>query len=341
MHRLLAALHQGDGLMAIGGFHGLVAVALEDGNGEAPHGLLVFHHQNARPGVLTVNRLGGTALRLQVTLNPGQIDLKHGALAGGAIDGDPALVLGHQAVDGGQAQPGGGGAVLCSEEGLEEMAARGLVDARAGIGDGQHDVGAGVGVGMAFHVGVVYRGIGGANRQLATSGKGLHGIPHQVHQSIAHLPGIHGHQSRGRIQFQAQRDAGAQKGHPGAPAALHHRIEMHHPRADNLFAAKGQELLSEVGRPFPSLADGVHLLAGRIGFVEIACQQAGIAVDDRQQVVEFVRHASGQNPDSLQPAALANRRLRRLAACDIAVGAVDQLLAGEGCAAGADLHFAH
>ena len=62
-----------------------------------------------------------------------------GAGAGLALDGDPALMLLDDAIDGGQAQAGALADFLGGEKRLEQMAQRLVVHAQAGVGDAQAD----------------------------------------------------------------------------------------------------------------------------------------------------------------------------------------------------------
>jgi hypothetical protein len=67
-----------------------------------------------------------------------EVDAEHGPVPELAVDGDLAFGLAHDAVDGGEAQPGAAADPLRREEGLEDLLDQQRVDASASVGDRDH-----------------------------------------------------------------------------------------------------------------------------------------------------------------------------------------------------------
>ncbi len=70
-------------------------------------------------------------------------------------------------------------------------------------------------------------------------------------------------------------------------------------QALHLLAAESQQLPGEVGGAAGSFLDLIHIAAqGMLGRQRIQ-HQLGVGTDDHQQIVEVMRHASGQSPDRI------------------------------------------
>jgi len=88
--------------------------------------------------------------------------------------------------------------------------------------------------------------------------------------------------------------------------------QIDHLRGKRLPARERQELARQVLAALRSARD--HVEIAHVVGVALAAQQAlDAAGDDREQIVEIVRHAAGQLPDRLHALPLAERRLGDLA----------------------------
>src|SRR5439155_1318731 len=79
-----------------------------------------------------------------------------------------------------------------------------------------------------------------------------------------------------------------------------HRIgEIQYARRENLTPAEGEQLLRQRGRTLARAPNLVEIGVLRARRIQALGQQLAVAVDDRQQVVEVVRHSAGQLTDGL------------------------------------------
>ncbi len=80
----------------------------------------------------------------------------------------------------------------------------------------------------------------------------------------------------------------------------HHRIQVQREGTYDLLAAEGQQLTGEAGGVFPGFADLQNVFAEGIERTQAVRQQRGVSVDDHENVVEIVGHATGQPADAFQ-----------------------------------------
>ena len=98
-------------------------------------------------------------------------------------------------------------------------------------------------------------------------------------------------------------------------------VEIQPRRLQDLFAAEGEQLLSERGRPLPGLLNLHQIRPIRIRFGAVADEQLGVAENGRQQVVEIVRDAAGKPSNALDLLRLRQTLFEQAAIGDVACDA--------------------
>jgi hypothetical protein len=121
----------------------------------------------------------------------------------------------------------------------------------------------------------------------------------EVHEDLLDLVRIRAHPQVALIRPHVQR-------HPLAQHALQHAgdildalPDIEHRPLHHLLATEGEELPREVPSALTRAERILHRLAARAGR-EVLEHEAEVAVDDREQVVEVVRHAAGEPSQGLE-----------------------------------------
>ena len=152
---------------------------------------------------------------------------------------------------------------------------------------------------MPGGVGLVQDDIGRLESQIAALGHRVARVDDQVHDHLLDLPGV----GLDAAQIGRRRD-----GQPDvlADQASQHLLKLHDDRVqiqdlglEDLLPAEGQELPGQRGGPLSGLSDLVDVPAHLVVAGETREQELGVAVDDRQQIVEVVGDAPRQSPDRL------------------------------------------
>ena len=229
-----------------------------------------------------------------------------------------------EAVDLRQAEPRAVADILGRVERLEGMGLNLLGHARAGVGDGDHDVLARHDLGLCRGIGLVEIGVGGLDGELAAVRHGVARIDGEIEDADLELVGIGQHPPQPAGQHGLDGDllaqsAAQQFGHAGDKAAGIDRLGV-----ERLAAREGEQPLGERGRPLRAahrvLHRAVQAVAVGRGRLQRALQGFQVADDDGQEIVEIVRHAAGELADALHLLRLGKlflrplQRLRRLRA---------------------------
>ena len=97
-----------------------------------------------------------------------------------------------------------------------------------------------------------------------------------------------------------------------------HRVHVDHPRLRDLPAAERQQLVGELGRAVGRRQSLFHVRAQRIDGRQLVQHHAVVAGDDRQHVIEVVRHATRQPAHRFHFLRVLQLLLQRLALADVA-----------------------
>ena len=141
-------------------------------------------------------------------------------------------------------------------------------------------------------------------------------VHHQVHDHLLQVAGVGTHHpDRGR-EHRHQRQIVADQRRQQPDQVADQPVQVHRPGFGRVAAAEGEDLPGESRRPLRRLADLLQTFALGIAGPEVAQQEAGVALDRGEQIVEVVGHPrprSGRAPPSagLGPAPAPAARGRR------------------------------
>src|SRR4051794_29803150 len=235
-----------EGFHAGGGFEDAVVIIEENDAGELTKDRLVLDEEN---GFFAAAHFGGRAGigRLGLFGGSGQENFENAAPVDLAGDLDPALVLFHDAINGGQPQTGALADFLGGKEGFKHALERIRPHSAAGIRDGDTNEVSSAGLGILLNVGRVDNGGGGGDDEAAAFGYGIAGVDGEVHDDLLHHAGI-------------GIDGGKPLGVPGFEnnvlpeepvQQLDHvakdGIDIEHAGLHDLFAAEHKQLAREAG----------------------------------------------------------------------------------------------
>ena len=208
--------------------------------------------------------------------------------------------LTHDAVDGGEPQPGALAPRLRGEERLEGPLQRRGVHAGAGVGDAQDDVAA------RRHrqdpraaLGDVH--VGGRDREPPALRHGVARVHHEVHEHLLELPGVGAHRVQLRGGLRRELDVLTDESTQHLADVLHQMAQVEHHRLQRLARAEGEELADEILGVGGRLPDDLDFLARARVRRRVEQQQLGGAEHGGEHVVEVVRHAAGEPPYGFQP----------------------------------------
>ncbi len=305
-----------DGLGAVARDDHLEAESPEQDLGGNAHVLVVVHEEHAPLSAELLDGPGGHTHRF------GGADRKEdanpGALPRLALDVDRPSVTAHDAEDGRHAEAAA--RELRREERIEHLGNRRPVHAGAVVPDLQPHIRPGLrfapGHGACEHRCIVSpRPRGDADGPVRIR-DGLRRVEDEVHHDLADL----------RLVAEERRKPGRElthQRHPLRDGGLEHarhlvdeRAQLHRLAFEAHLARVGEHLTAQVRRAFRGQRDGVEVGRGRRADAGHALGKGDPVRDDRQDVVEVVRHASRQHAEALQllrlPDALRQGALLRL-----------------------------
>jgi hypothetical protein len=143
------------------------------------------------------------------------------------------------------------------------------------------------------------------DRELTTVWHGIAGVGGQVEDNLLDLTRIRAHDSWRIPEVRNQRDVVPDDPPQKLVHILEHKLEVEHYRLDRLLAAEGKELVDQPGCPLARLQHLGKIFAAGIVVVERVPHQLAEAAHGSQKVIEVVRNAPGQSPDTLHLLRLA------------------------------------
>ena len=235
-------------------------------------------------------------------------------------------VLAHDAVHGGEPEPGAFALLFGREEGLEHARARRGVHTGAGIADGEEDIRARLGIDVLLGVRAVDLHLVRFDGEDAAVRHGIAGVDGEVQEHLVNLRRISTNRSQLRCQDRGELDLLSDQPAQHLVRVGDDLVQAQGPRLDRLPAAEGQELAGEVAGALGRAADLLEILAvGTVGR-EVEQHQIRVAENRRQDVVEVVGHAAGQGAEGVHLLRLPQLLFELLALGDVDDGAFDHLL---------------
>jgi hypothetical protein len=233
------------------------------------------------------------------------------AQAGLGVDVDGAAGPGHDAVHGGQAEPGAAPLRLGREERLEQPVQGGPVHAHAGVGHPEPDVAAGRQGRPPGGVGLVDLDVAGVDGQPAAARHRVARVHGQVDQYLLELAPVGLDRPQRRLRADGQLDVLDQRAVQQLARALHGPVEVEHLGPGHLVPGEREQLPGQPGRLLgrhPDLLDVVQH-GGQLGVglgqrLDLLGGEVGVALDHVEQVVEVVRDPAHQLAQALQPLGL-------------------------------------
>ena len=286
-----------------------VAVLLQTALHDLSHCLLILHHQN-RFVVSSWPDWRSRPLHLAHRGFRHVVDLERRALPYLARQFDPALVLLHDPIHRGQPQARSLANFLRREKRLEHSRLRRRIHPAARVRHRQTEEAARARFRVVSRVFPVDLHRLCLNHQRAAAGHRIRGVHHQVHHHLFHHRhvGADHRQFGGEIILQIDFLVQKQQEHLGQVAdrlVQVQRLALH-----RLLPAEGQQLLRQRRRPLRRARHRVQALGLRRRYVAPRSRQLRVALDDRQQVVEIVRHARRQPPHRFHLLRLPQLRLQ-------------------------------
>jgi hypothetical protein len=224
------------------------------------------------------------------------------AASGLAAHLERAVVAAHNAEHGGEAEPAPG--EFGREKWLENAAERFRGHAATGVADFEKDVLAfrqsGIGRPGRKLVGVDISAAGSQRDDAGLGADRVGGIDHEVHHDLADLRGVghYGGQRAGQLELEVGlfADGEAQQ----RKRAFDQLVEIERLDEEAAFAGVGEELLAELGGPERGRLDLADVGRGwRVGR-QLEPDEARIAHDAGEQIVEIVRDAAGEHAEAFE-----------------------------------------
>ena len=152
---------------------------------------------------------------------------------------------------------------------------------------------------MCTGIGLVQLDVRCLNGQFAAFGHGVARVDRKVHDDLLDLAGVGFDVPEPAPRERRQVDVGPEQPaehllHPGESV-----VQVQYSRIEHLLPAEGEELPREVRRAHSSRPDLLDVRAQGLAGLEIASDHLGVAEDHGQEVIEIVRDAARESPDSL------------------------------------------
>jgi hypothetical protein len=289
-----------------------VSAALKDPAGHLAHGLLVLDQKHRLPAgrASGLRRMAPADQRKRAGIDERRQEHRdQSALTRLGVELDVAAGLSHDAVHGGQSQPGPLALGLGGEERLEGAGDHLRGHARAGVDDPQAHVGARRRRGQLGRVLVLNGDVGGVDLQHSPGRHRVSCVDRQVDQNLLHLTLVGQYRPESLVKGDGEQDVRADRPAQQGLHVAHHVVEVEQPWLDHLTAPEREQLVRQRDGALGGSLDLDHVLIDRrpllLALVDRGLQllrhKRGVIQDHREQIVEVVRHAARQLAQALQP----------------------------------------
>ncbi len=289
-------------------------------DGEGADVIIVLDDQDRFFVATDLDRAGLVILlRHAVDQQPRQVELDGGAMLLLRIDLHMAAGLLDEAIDLAEPETGAAADVLGREERLEHARQHILGHAAAGVGDGDHHIGAGRHFGLGGGVALVEPGVGGFDGQVAAGRHRVAGVDGEVEDGRFELVGIGLDPPQAGRGNDLHPDRLAQRAAEQVRHAEHQFVDVERLGFERLAAREGQQPLSQRCRPLGALLGMIERTLGAdvaAGGFQRAPAHVDIADHHRQQIVEIMGDTAGELADRLHLLCLAQRALGQFALGD-------------------------
>ena len=291
----------------------IVGQPIEDGDGQFEHRSLVFHHQDRFATAIGGSRPQHGWGRLAGFDTTGQVDLEGGSHPRLAVNVDEAVILAHDAVDGGQPQAGALAHAFGGKERLENLTENAFIHAAAVIDDHQKHIFTGNRIRIIVEKCPLKAHVVGLDGNLAHTGNGIPGVDTQVGQDLIHLGRIDFNGPQLSLGLPPQFDIFADEPAQHAQHPFDGIIEIDHPGCHALAAGESEQLTRDVSRAVGGGNDLGQIDVQWIVLGHLVQGQFRVADDHAQHVVVVVGHAAGQTSHGLHLLGLEQLGLKSLA----------------------------
>ena len=229
----------------------------------------------------------------------GERDRERGALARRAVDADAAAAFVDDREDGRQAEAGAFAFGLGREERFEDLRLHVRRHPRSGVGDGNARPRAGrIGNGAR------------ADPQFAAARHGVARIDREIEERLLDLAAVAVDGRRGGIERGDQRDVLAEQAPRHRGQIRDERVDVEDGELARPLAAEGEELTRQRRGAIDGHQDLGQILLRHL-VRQLGLEEARVAGDDGQQVVEIVRDAAGHPADDFHLLRLAQLRFEQ------------------------------
>ena len=210
-----------------------------------------------------------------------------------------AAALLHDAVHGGEAEPGSLPLLLGGEERLEDVGGGLRAHAGTGVAHREGHVGPRREVGPARRGRLADLDVANGDPDAPAARHGVARVHREVHEDLLHLARIDLHPPRALHRLDHQLDVLPDHALEHRDQLRHEGPQLDHPRLHDLLAAEGQELARERHRALRRLLDQLDVAVHRLAGLEPAQQHVRPAGDHGEQVVEVVGDPAREPADRL------------------------------------------
>ncbi len=234
-----------------------------------------------------------------------------------ALHVDEPLVLLHDPVDDGEPEPRPLPHVLGGEEGLEDLASRGVVHPRAGVGDRDEGVVTRCAEAMRFLEGVVQDNASGGNGEGPSFPHGVTRVGGKVDDDLFDLAAVGIDAEHAGREVSIEGDVLPYDPLKELGEALDYLVQVAVRRVHILLSAEGEQTPGEVGGTVGGGEDLVHHLPSRIPFRHLHLQKGSVPADHGEDVVEVVRDTACQVSHRLELLGVAQLQFEVLPVRDV------------------------
>ena len=272
---------------------------LECAVGNASHGVVIVHQQNALGA--TRQNDGSESTRPNAVVRTRQIDAEERADARCALHPDIASALLHDAVHSREAEARSLPRSFRREEGIEDAGLCGAIHPDAVVRHVETHVGARRLLHTPSLELVAQFGVVGADRDAAVvaSTNRVARVHHEIENDLFDLPGIGQHFVQLRVEIEKELTVFTKQEAQHSLEVAHARVQVERLGAQELAPAEGEQLRRECRRAIRGFVDLDEILRRFAPVLEGELQEGGESLDGGEQIVEVMRDSARQQSDSL------------------------------------------